>query len=276
MDSLYNGYEEYLVGTAIRDSMPFHSPSKGRLFSDVVTVGLEFEIETRNPDEAYFSTYNTFWRAELDGTLRNNGREYVLKQPQCGGQLVAAIDQLYRSLDLEALDCSDLCSTHVHIDVRDLDYRFVVLFIVLCTLLEDNLFSITKSSFRKNNAYAPSIIDNHGHWSQLLDFWSNGFSVFSNRDNLTDHRKYSSINMESLLRFGSVEFRHTRGMPDKKDLFAFINILISTRDFVSQQRLKYQRIDRQIMLVAIHEFTKKISMDTTTTRNILSLLKGHL
>ena len=174
-------------------------------------VGLEFEWErvVRRPTLRWWS-----WKE--DHSLRNDGWELVLSVPLCGGDLDAALDEMDCLRQAEPR-LTHRCGTHVHIDVRDLDLAQLARFILLATATEPVLWAIAGEG-REQSAYCTSMTG-----STNLSMFVGGLvsslphpahTQGSTLRNMEGFSRYSSINLNAIPTYGSIEFRHFEGTTD--------------------------------------------------------------
>ncbi|MFW3388497.1 UNVERIFIED_CONTAM: hypothetical protein RF648_21140, partial [Kocuria sp. CPCC 205274] len=78
-------------------------------------AGVEIELENLAIEHPSFR----YWTAKNDGSLRNNGMEFVCSHPWGGVDLYNAAVEIDGFLFGNNPDDTWRCSTHVHVDVRD-------------------------------------------------------------------------------------------------------------------------------------------------------------
>lgn len=164
-------------------------------------VGVEVELE----DLPSTSFNSPFWRVTQDGSLRNNGVEFVMEGCWGGSDLFHAAVSLDSYLTSRNPDGNWRCSTHVHVDVRNFTCHQLKSLILINTVYEKLLFRI--SGFQRyTNNFCASI----GYMQNQLDFLA---SIWHVEDSMffdvlvSSWDKYSSLNLLPIQRFGSVEFR---------------------------------------------------------------------
>jgi len=108
----------------------------------------------------------------------------------------------------------------LHVDVRDLTRDELIRFLVFAASVDEELFEITNSHHRKESPFCVQAWNNIGWW-QCIRLAHKNLNDF--RGIGAGGRKYSSINLESIGRYGSVEFRHSRCVNDKEVLLAYVN-----------------------------------------------------
>ena len=193
---------------------PVVDTNSSLLFNNNRYVGVEWEVE--NFSRGYQAPDNI--RIVPEGSLRDNGMELIFSDPLRGSRMVDAISGIDEALQDQSWTFSDLTSTHIHFDVRDLT---VVETGILCTclaFLEDELYNISSSQSRKNNHFSTPAIKSTQFWGHVLHL-TNGSRLTSNPS------RYMNVNLASILKFGSIELRHFVGGLDKDTLLRIINLV---------------------------------------------------
>lgn len=193
-------------------------------------TGVEVELEG-------FSLSKSQLKKKLDprvevkkeNSLRNNGWEFVFEQPMLGNDIIESLRSIESVCSTQPICLSERCSVHVHIDVRGWDTTKLHLLGLLYFLFETPIFNYAGPD-RKNLAYC--VPYNEAEYS--LEFLSN---LQSSNDHvvhgaLKGLTKYSALNMEAALMYGSVEFRQHRGTTKANDIIAWINIIYRLIDAV--------------------------------------------
>ncbi len=173
-------------------------------------IGVEIEVEGKNLPEARF-TKN--WRRERDGSLRGEeSGEYVLKAPLSLPKLKESLEELDELFTLNGtiMDNSFRAGIHIHVNCQDLTAIQLFNFITLFFILEEPIVNMFDKS-RVGNHFCLRAKD-AGFLPQHL--WDVAYEGDFNKLN-TEEIRYSAMNITSIFKYGSVEFR----MPE------------STRDF---------------------------------------------
>lgn len=193
--------------------------STSKAYAVPLLMGIEVELEGWDghsiSDEAH-----SRWNVIADHSLRNNGVEFVLRQPKQGKALEDAISILGRTIEGRSLSLSHRCSVHCHIDFREATTETVEKFFLLYMLLEPSLYTIS-SKDRYSNIYCPGLTHTtqllqnaaihlpEGRLEHLLNFWA----------------KYTGINLCPLSNLGSIEIRTHRGTANVEDILQWTRIL---------------------------------------------------
>lgn len=187
-------------------------------------VGIEIEVEGhRLPMEI-----GSYWNREVDGSLRGESAEYVLKTPVAHGKVNKALSVLkaaYVRNDAKINNESPRTGVHVHINVQDLNMVKVFNMITLYHALEELLVRYCGEG-RQGNLFCLRLKDadylseyyrqalRRGDWHVLRD----------------DAIRYASLNVTALHKFGSLEFRSMRGSDDFDMIETWVNMLVKLKE----------------------------------------------
>ena len=190
-------------------------------------VGIEIEVEgvNLNPIDS------PRWKTEDDGSLRgefpSERSEYVLRQPIRITHVKEALDELIDHQKDAKINFSFRCSAHVHINVTDLTEPQLLAYLYLCVLLEEPLMNICGNE-RKGNRFCLRITDADGYTKFLNRLFENGLVAMKHIH--ANSVRYSAINISSLSKYGSIEFRGMQGTLDKDVLIPWIQVLYRLRE----------------------------------------------
>lgn len=172
-------------------------------------IGLELEIEGMDlPSQGSLEkivgvTSKAQWLTKTDGSLRGEALEYVLSTPCMADEVDPLVNSLYAKFKTlgTRLQLTNRCSTHVHVNMTGKKVNEITSAIALWTAFEEPL-TLWAGEERVNNHFCLTAKDsNNGTiqaWRGFLRSGNRGF-----RDNL----KYSALNLLTLHRFGSLEYR---------------------------------------------------------------------
>lgn len=194
--------------------------------------GVEVEVEGNN-----LSPPSVGWKQVRDGSLRGEfpyySSEYVFIKPESLNTSIRMIHQLGKAMQDygSKLKFSFRTSTHVHINVQHLTYPQFLTFLYTSALLENVLMHFCGKE-RINNRFCLRIQDAEEYIHELKQlFLSNNAIRLINEDRL----RYSAINIGSVPKYGSVEFRGMRGTLDKDVLIPWLKIIYAIREFSVNQ-----------------------------------------
>jgi len=150
-----------------------------------------------------------------DGSLRNNGREFVT-DPSNITDTLCMFSDLYKGLKFvdASVAFSPRTSLHVHVNCLDLDELAVKRIVMFYALFEEAFFKIVHQSRRDNIhcvALTETFLPAHYHMAlrPLVGRWS----------------KYTALNLLPLSKLGTLEFRHMHGHNDVPTLAAWLGVL---------------------------------------------------
>lgn len=196
-------------------------------------IGIEVELEqchlTLDPD---------LWVETYDGSLRD-GREYIFNGPLNGKGLTRAINDFHikalRAEIDEEISCNHRCSTHIHVDMTDLDNEGQLFtFILLALFMEPVLFNTFDGELRKNSIYCVPLYEQDWYLKVLNDcIRRNDIMGISNGS-----QKYASINLRRLVEgadeecaLGTIEFRMFPSTLNGNDIRLWVNMLLSMKKY---------------------------------------------
>lgn len=139
-----------------------------------------------------------------DGSLRNNGKEFITV-PLTFEDSLKAFDELRKSLKLGDDPYSYRTSTHVHLNVLNMTTDKLRHMTLLYALLEPVFFEYAGQSRKQNIHCVPlnyTLLPKYYGMSieKLIGAWS----------------KYTAFNLVPVKKYGTVEFRHLSGTPHKE------------------------------------------------------------
>lgn len=180
--------------------------------SDDYEIGIEIEIENirHHIPADYF-----IWEVKNDGSLRNNGYEYV-SIPICGWRIPYAIHQFFGTVDQE-YHFSPRTSIHVHLNALDMTPYQITGLILTYLAFEPLLYRFIGQDRDRNNFCVP-LMDSNAH---IITYFTNDIFV---PPQLSQHR-YLGLNLDAVRKFGTVEFRHLGGTDDKEKILSWINLI---------------------------------------------------
>jgi len=218
-------------------------------------VGIEVELEFKGdlPEPRLKSEKLNYWNQERDGSLKG-GVEYVTVSPLVSSSVVKALVELNASLKehKEKPILSERTSVHVHVDARDMSREQIGNFILLYLVFEKVLFQFCGAD-RAKNVFCLSAMDSDGIVASLAKF----FNAESNRHavrSLQEYQRYSSLNLQSLTKFGSIELRSHRGEYKTRPITNWVNILLSLKHYVMQHEDIWGDLPNNISAIGPEKF----------------------
>lgn len=190
----------------------------------VAGCGVEIELENvTNRD-----LRSPYWEVKNDGSLRNNGVEFVNNGPQGGANLFNACVDLDSFLQDKNPDGNWRCSTHVHVDVRDMTTPELKRFILGYIVYEKLLFRLS-GMHRYANNFCFAVGFAQQQLEHLSNCWRHEDDQFMSTT-VSAWDKYSAMNLLPMARFGSVEFRSSAAEWRRGRLLRLCNRFLSLRE----------------------------------------------
>jgi hypothetical protein len=217
----------------------------GRYKAHKGDIGLEVETESR---EDYAVPKFSFWEVHRDDSLRDVGKEYVLRQPlDFEITFPKALDEFKeKTTGIKFIEDSITTSIHTHLNFLNDNFITLGNFLTTYTWTE-NLLIRASGEDRKSNLFCLPICDAEETYNNMMRMFDGiktkkyGLLQFE-----PEHTKYGAINLSSLTNFGSLEIRSFRGTVDTELIKQWVGTLYSI--------LKYARtpglIPPQIILAA--------------------------
>lgn len=208
------------------------TPSYGRVetaeLPNVGGIGIELELESNRSFRDVRG-----WERTSDGSLRN-GVEYVFAGPQAGRQALETIMAMGEELQARPADPSFRCSTHIHMDVRDLGFDELDRLVALYTLYEGVMFGHCAPYRRYSNFCPPYFINDQQvrNFNQQFRLSANPASKLSLLR--THWNKYSSLNLKVTGEIGSVEFRGSHALTTSEELLGLAQRMLHLKRYVKE------------------------------------------
>lgn len=188
--------------------------------------GVEIEVEGRNLP----NIDDMYWKSVADHSLRG-GMEYVFKKPVALKAVPALIKRLNDQFKAVGADpeFTFRTSVHVHMNAQSLTYEQLLNTIYIYLLLEEPLMNFCGEE-RKANRFCLRIRDAE----QAMDVFTN---LFRGADELTlkkipnNKMRYAAINIEALIKYGSLEFRAMQGNMDGERITKWCTALDKIKKF---------------------------------------------
>lgn len=195
--------------------------------------GLKFGVECEVEGQGLPNEVGPLFLVEQDGSLRNGGLEYVFAKPLDKANSIKALEGLFGQFvkQKSKLDYSFRTSTHVHVNVSDIEVKKVLNIIFLYTLVED-LFVNFCEEHRRGNRFALRFKEAERLYAVLNNLIG---AVYCDGGigNMADmfmgieqnYTKYAALNMYTLVKYGTLEFRSLEGTNDLKKISKWIDAI---------------------------------------------------
>jgi hypothetical protein len=165
-----------------------------------------------------------------DGSLRNNGREYV-SVPVKAKYLEVLLTDFFKSCQITDRNYSDRTSTHIHVNVQDYTQDQLAALAMIYQVFERLLLNFVGEE-RANNIFCVP-------WCQA-NITTNLAQVIKsgNYRNLRQWSKYTALNLLAVTQKGTVEYRHLYGTCDVKVILTWVNIISSMHEYARVNKLE--------------------------------------
>lgn len=206
-------------------------------------VGVEIEVEG-----ARLPTAVRGWNVTHDGSLREHhgmALEYVFRAPATLKHAEKLLDNLKDSLEDSKSKVADSprCGVHVHVNVQGLTITQLYNFFALYFIFEGVLTKFCGKQ-REGNLFCLRAKDAEFLVYELERALEDG--RFRNRFS-NDQLRYAAMNVCSLPRYGSLEFRSMRGTTDKETVMLWTKLLVALREQAKQFEAPYQILEQVSM-----------------------------
>lgn len=194
-------------------------------------VGVEIELEADNIP--HHDLIPEIWKREADNSLRGESAEFVLRQPVPIGELGNALEQLdnvFRGYGTQPRE-TYRAGIHVHVNVQDLTPTQLVTFICSYFMLEEVLLRFCDKS-RLGNHFCLRMSDASYLLDKLVEFITTENIRVLEDENL----RYASLNVTSLFKYGSIEFRALESTLDYERIKTWAGVLVHLRDYAKTLR----------------------------------------
>lgn len=248
-----------LSNTTIRDvfgcgAIPHNDSYVKRLFHDYdghpkvksdAYFGIEVEVEYIHAKNqiAYDTEGNFLWNNIEDGSLRNNGREFVsipLPHYYVKPSLEKLLVTLSNNPKTAGFEFSDRTSVHVHVGCNNMTVQQLQGFILSYLVLEPLLYSFCGGD-RHRNIFCIPVNEAKIMQNQIGQFIKANESNYKTKlDSITRvWKKYLGFNLMPLRTKGTVEFRHMPGTLDIEKLSNWVDIIAELKLFAETHTVEY-------------------------------------
>lgn len=180
-------------------------------------LGLELEIEGRRLPTGSIDG----WEVKPDGSLRN-GLEYVTRGSVSPEGVKTALTVLSKHLSVSSVRNSIRCSTHVHVNVQDLSLKQIATVMTAYYIVEPLLVEFCGVE-RKGNLFALRLLDSAAPLNRFMQAAKRGSLQPLGNDDI----RYAALNLTSLPRFGTLEYRTMRGIDkDPSEVLPWVDLLV--------------------------------------------------
>lgn len=202
----------------------------------IVGIELEYEGISRDTSNALLNKYalSKEWEAHEDNSLRPRGRnaEFTLCDPTPAERAAGAVRGLTDLIakwnsgtSSEKFGVSWRTGLHIHVDFRRKPAWQVHNALIIGSFLDPLIFDW----------------DAHGRQESKFCLAANRTDSLLEGNNVVS--RYSSINAQSLMRYGSLEFRHAQSTVEESKILGYLNIVLGIN------KTAYEMGDNSMMLL---------------------------
>jgi len=226
-------------------------------------IGVEVELEHVDYYDKHLS--NSVWKAMNDGSLKERGKEFVTR-PIRFKFLEIELMRLYEVI--LAHKVTDRCSTHVHMNVRDMSLYQLRNFIALYMVFEKSMFNYSGNRWR--NIHCVPMCNDISRTREFVRSLEVGHVAFG-------WSKYSACNLSPIYggdgsdKIGTIEFRHMIGTVDSKYLIGWINLITSLK--LAAKSWDWEEIYSEI--VTMNETSKYTLFAEQVFKQCMDLIVGQ-
>lgn len=171
---------------------------------------------------------DVYWRTERDASLTSGfeAHEYVFNTPLSLDASVKALEALgeaYKARGSQVME-TETSGVHIHLNVQDYTPREFFTLATTYFVLEELLLTFC-GEFRQGNHFCLSSQHAEGQVYELIQSAINRKFGNLNKEII----RYSSFNVYSLFKYGSVEFRAMRGTGDLEAIREWLEIIDRVR-----------------------------------------------
>lgn len=196
-------------------------------------IGLELECENVKVELPSTESDAGFWNAEKDDSLRGNSKEFVLKEPLFGEDLLSAAKWLCTWALENNFETNYRTGLHVHVDVRNLSSAQLVSMLVYYSLFEPVLFKWIGNG-REGSIFCMPFYKAEGGIESVIRAFKAPHRM---KDFAAKIDRYSALNLNALSKYGSVEWRHMQTTFDYEILLKWINVAQSFKKYAKNHPL---------------------------------------
>ena len=193
--------------------------------------GVEIEVEGRSIPR-FDSIY---WKIEADNSLRGESAEYVLKRPMALESVIKGVEEINKQAKEwgTVWNFSFRTSTHVHMNVQSYTHEELLTLIYTYYLLENPMINFCGEE-RKCNRFCLRLEDAEAATGYIRAMFEGTEKTIAAIPK--DMLRYSSLNLEAIMKYGSVEFRGMRGTVDAKEIRTWLSLILAIRDYAQSKK----------------------------------------
>jgi hypothetical protein len=194
----------------------------GVAMGDVATAlraaGIAAQVETYNHN------VSTGWKLVTDGSLAGLDRAFELVSPVLeGAEGVAQVAKVGEVLKALGAKVNKQCGLHVHVDARTLNVKQVGNVVKMFAKYEANFDALMPAS-RRDNRFCKSVLV-RGNIDSTFDAVDRATTIDTLRREVNQYDRYRKLNLESLVRHGTIEFRQHAGTVEGEKMVEWVKLV---------------------------------------------------
>jgi hypothetical protein len=210
-------------------------------------IGIEVEAENL---QVWHQQASPYWRMTEDGSLRNNGREFV-SIPIKAFRVENALRTLFDTQINQDIDFSDRTSIHIHMNVRTMTLEQLKTMILLYLVFEKTLFRYVHPD-RYNSIFCVPLNE--------TSFGDNLFHIFHSDILSVNWSKYTALNLCPIFEKGTIEFRQLHGTKNVAEIVNWVNLILCLKKAALKNPSEYlwDKVKTLNTSSQYHEFANEI------------------
>jgi Putative amidoligase enzyme len=196
-------------------------------------IGLEHEYEGVKDSTLPKHTFADFWTYHEEGSLKDNGAEFVFTTPLFGVDAYNALEWIVAYAKDSKWKCTKRTGIHVHLDVRDLTVPQLAGLCILYAAVEPILYHWVGDGRDSSHFCIPLYRADEALLgtcaivrSAFQDDLGDGHNALARA---TEFQRYAGFNLQALAKFGSIEFRQLQTTHDLVRIVDWINMIMSLK-----------------------------------------------
>jgi hypothetical protein len=200
-------------------------------------VGIEIECEGKTV--SFEPGTSIFWNSVPDGSLREGGIEYVIRQPIKIAKLDEAMGEWSELTKVAEFKPSIRTSVHVHRNVTNFTLRQVYTQYCFFWLVE-NMLVEANGKDRVGNMFCLRICDAEELFKGVI----RGLKTQKFFQGIaTDHYRYAALNPSALGKYGTLEWRFIKGLTNSKEIALWVRNLYLASTEISKFKSPQEVVD---------------------------------
>lgn len=213
-----------------------------RLVLPRTDIGVEFEWEgVKTAQRILDEQFKLLWEEHKEPSLHDNGREFAVRVPMFGKDLLTAIKHMTDFAKEQKWKVSLRTGFHAHMDCRDITHHQLIGIGVHYAMWEPAIYAWVGGGREANNFCAPwykcegSVYDAAKLIATVIKLSQEEDEherevLQEMLSNLTEgFHKYAGLNLRPLKKYGSIEFRQMIATHDFNLIVKWLNIILNLK-----------------------------------------------